>query len=443
MTVNFNKSLLAIICKIASALLSFVYIWFVTKILTIEDAGVFLYTFNLMLIIVQFSRAGTESSMIVSIASNNTSPVSISAAVYNTFFYVAIICFFVNSIVLFLAFWGFYDIYNDDSAFYVLKIFVVSSFVFAITQVLATYFQSVQSVIFQYWFLNIGISLLGSLFILFGYLYVGYVSVEFASLLFLISTVVLLLTILLARSFNSGHGFICSLRNMELKNFFKFTVSTLPYAPITFLTICMLWGSQILSAKWLSPAELAVCAVAVKIAYLTHFAHISLSALVMPSVAKVCAINRQDLILENTIRSNAISKIFSICVFIFYVLFGDYVLTAFGDEYAEGYLTVVIMSGCWVLISFIGPVNSILLMSKNTNFVMIALVISIFCTFSLSFMLIEELRLIGVAISTSVASIMLSILCAFRVRYLFGVSFYTISVNVKQINYIIRLIIKR
>nr|WP_282960280.1 polysaccharide biosynthesis C-terminal domain-containing protein [Pseudoalteromonas sp. NEC-BIFX-2020_015] len=103
------------------------------------------------------------------------------------------------------------------------------------------------------------------------------------------------------------------------------------------------------------------------------------------------------------------------------------ILFLFGKEYQNSYLVLVIFSFCWVLRSFVGPLGTILTMTKNlkglrTNLYMSALVI-----FSSCILLIPLYGAVGAAVSSLLGTVTMCITNAITVHRKLGIRFYTFN----------------
>lgn len=436
-----RKGSLALICKGLSAVGSFVFLWVVAKALEINEAGVFLYTYNLMLVIVQISRAGTEHSMVKELCNVNSRK-SEQVLVYQTLLYVLVMCTFALLLSYGLMTSNFIKVYAEGDSIKTFYVFIFISILFTMTQVFASFFQARQKIVYQYWSLNIGIVFVGSLaggILIFSDIETSY-EMSFATL---IAVVFVLLISLFGFYKNVSVMPEGSLLHSISKSFSGFVKVTAPYAPVTFLSILTVWGSQILSARWLSAYELAVLAVLMRFAYLVHFAHLSLTVLNTPVIATLYSSGRISELLGSTLKHNLVVKIFSFIMFSVFLAFGTVILGLFGDDYIVGYRALVFMAFSWMVVSFLGPVSSILLMTDNIKSIRFYIVFSISISLILAFSLIPEYRVYGVVYATSAGILIQAIMCAIKVYRLYGVCYVSPMVFREQLNFILSMLAKR
>ena len=63
-----KTSIAAIFSKVISALLTFLFLFLVARSISTQEAGIFLYSYSIMMILVQLARAGTDNSIIKQLA---------------------------------------------------------------------------------------------------------------------------------------------------------------------------------------------------------------------------------------------------------------------------------------------------------------------------------------------------------------------------------------
>jgi O-antigen/teichoic acid export membrane protein len=160
-----NKGVAALSCKLASAFFSFIFVLVVARLLSTDDAGVFLYSYTLMMILVQLSRAGTEHSLVKAL-SGQVTKIDTDVVIKKISIYVGLIALALMIIIISFAYSGIMEIYTDKDNLYTLYYFCATVLLFALCQILGSYFQTRLEVYSQYWAMNVGIVLLGSILVL-------------------------------------------------------------------------------------------------------------------------------------------------------------------------------------------------------------------------------------------------------------------------------------
>lgn len=431
-----SKIFAAVTCKVASAILTFLFTWSIAQLLTTADAGVFLYTYTVMMVLVQLSRAGTEHSMIKALSINESSQYGLNI-VKKIGLYVVLVSLCFSTLLLVIIEFEFIEIYLERENYMVLLCFLAVAICFAISQVIGTFFQSNSKVYKQYWAMAIGVSLSGCLVSLIVYYFQFNVTSYSFSLYFLVAVFIslcLCVSILAFDSFmsrsNRSASYTGKDASLSLKGLVKFT---LPYSQLAFITIIVQWGAALLSGGWLSEDELAVLSVCLRVGLLTNFFFLAFNALLAPRFAKLHNENRVNEIEDSSLLEVFLATVFSLFVFCIFVLFGKDILGAFGESYIDGYMLLLAISFAWLVRVFIGPVDIILLMTNKVKISRKNLIISSIFTLSLSLLLIPNFGLVGAAISAALSGASLSILNFISVRRLYGINYCSFSSLLKQI----------
>lgn len=416
----------AVLSKIISALFSFAFIWSVTQVLKPSDAGIFLYTYTIMMVLVQLSRAGSDNSM-VKILSSATSKLFSLRVVCSTVLYVSFVASILVSLYLIMVWMGLFPVYSSQESINTLFLFLVIVFLFSYCQILASYFQSRIKVYSQYWALGVGVSLAGVFVSLLFFLNEKDVGHYVYSLYFLFS-VLMVLVVSIVVFFKSLSSLDCVNDNAEKVYKFGFSEiigTTLPFASLAFINIIVQWGGQLLSGVWLSEDLLAVLSVAVRISMLVGFLFLAFSSLTAPIVASIFKNNRFNEIYALTGSYYVLTVLYSTIVFVFFLVAGDWVLNLFGSSYVSGYLSLIIMSSGWWIRSLFGPVGTILLMTDNVKVSRVNLYISGSVTLTIGVVFIDLYGIEGAALSTAVGGVTLSVLNYIMAKRRLNICYFT------------------
>ncbi|VVP27687.1 hypothetical protein PS900_04189 [Pseudomonas fluorescens] len=418
-----NKSVAALASKIASAGLSFVFLWTMARVMPAADAGVFLYTYSLMMILVQLSRAGTEHSIIKILNTTNDQQATFVITTKISF-YVFCICLILTLACLFGNVVAPLQIYESEAALKVLFAFCLVSLTFSVAQVLGSYFQARSEVYSQYWAMNVGLMLLGSSYALFNVVnYTQISAVHMGMILVLLSSTVLISCLVL---------FWISIKNLPRDKhvdvldeitFIRLGRQTLPYATITFLSISILWGAQISAGFWLGNVDLAILSVCMRLAVLVNFVHMTFEALLAPRIARLHSSGNLERLMRVTHIHAGISKAYAIIVLIVYFVYGKEILNSFGPEYKAGYVPLVTISLSWFVVTCFGPVNIIMLMTGHTKKFRTFLLISGVATIASSFALVPNFGVMGAVLSTSLGTLLLAVISSNEVYKIFRFSY--------------------
>lgn len=255
-----KTSIAAIFSKVISALLTFLFLFLVARSISTQEAGIFLYSYSIMMILVQLARAGTDNAIIKQLAHKKSASEHknvITQTGLFVFFTSIILCL----IMALLSFFNMFPIYESELARFVLYSFLIITLIFSFIQVLASYFQSQVMVYSQYWSLGLGVSFAGVVACLAVYwmnLNVLYLSVFFIILCFFVA-----LSCLVIFSFKLNKLPIENdVKDFNKLNFKRTLTYTLPYTAIAFIMIIIQQGGALLSGFWLTETELALISVA-------------------------------------------------------------------------------------------------------------------------------------------------------------------------------------
>lgn len=416
----------AVICKVGSAALSFIFIWSLAQILAPDDAGVFLYSYTLMMVLVQFSRAGTEHSMIKWLSGDIDQKTTL-AIVGRTLIYVVVISIILVSSLLLVAKFGVLKVYGDETSYNVLMYFSGITIAFAIAQVFGSYFQSRAQIYLQYWCLGIGIALVGCLVSLVGVITETKISAQNYSHYFFLAVMAFVVSTLLAFFYVLRRNARLSLetvKNFEhdrtLRGLIKFTA---PFSILAFIHITVQWSAQLISGVWLSDTDLAILSIAVRLATLVSFIFLAFNALLAPRISRLYDSGNTELIVKDSALLTSVGTIYAIALTLIYILFGKIILGAFGEVYVQGYLALLFLSVAWLIRVVMGPVGTILLMTGHVHVSKVNLYWSAFISIILAVVLIPVLEMLGAVLATALGGILLSTLNYWSLKRVSGIDY--------------------
>jgi O-antigen/teichoic acid export membrane protein len=427
-----SRSFSALFCKITSALLSFVFMWLVTQSLDINDAGLFLYSYSLMMILVQLSRAGTEHSMLRQLGKNITFS-SVKNITNKIIFYVIFASLLLTSLLVLITQFDFFEVYKGEDNKFVLYCFCLITVFFSVTQVFSTYFQTKYEIYSQYWTLNIGLVLIGSLFFITLEVVGLDTSVKWTSFfLVLVSLFVLCTSFFLF--FRSVYKIKANLSYTTIPTSFLEVIKfTFPYSILAFMYISVQWGGHFLSSIWLDEKELGLLSVAIRISILVSFVFLAFSSLIAPKIVFLIETNAAEKIYRTSLKNISISSLLGLFICTLFVIFGEFFLGLFGDAYKSAYAILVILSFGNLIRVLFGPVDTIIMMAGRVKVMRKNLYISAFVSLFSSILLIPIYGSVGAACSLFISS---SLLCYLNARYVksnFSIEYFSKSSLVEQV----------
>jgi len=428
-----NNSVAAVLCKVLSAILTLIFTWSVAVVLSIEEAGIFLYTYTVMMVLVQLSRAGTEHSIIKWLSGDNAA-VSYFRIIRKITFYVFVMSVLFSVFYYTLVKLNVFDAYSTTMAVNTLVCFIGVVICFSVLQVLGSYFQSQGQVYRQYWCMSIAISLVGCAVSLISYLSTTPINVYDFSLLFLDGSIICLLLAIVfcyfsLRNTKSTNTEIKSRYDETLWGLIKFTF---PFSILAFITIIIQWGSSIISGVWLIEGDLALLAISIRLGVLVNFIFLAFNSLLAPKFSSLYEQGDTSLFQEKSDVLVAISSAFSIGLFLFYAFFGSYILSLFGELYTKAYIPMLVISFCWMLRVIIGPVDVVLLMTNNVKVSRRNLLIASVLSVVLSFSLIPLIGVMGAAVAAGISGLSLSLLNNASASSLFNVNYCNVKSLARQ-----------
>lgn len=425
-----RKAFAAILCQVGSAILTFTFIWSVAKILPANEAGVFLYTYTVMMVLVQLSRAGTENSMIrwLSVESDVK---SLFAVTLKTFLYIAFTSALLTALFLAIAKSGVLEVYKSKSAYNTLICMSGVTIIFATCQVLGSYFQSKSEIYSQYWCLAIGVSVTGCLTSVTSSLLQPDLDSYGLSLYFLYGNIVFLIIctslflLSLKRTKNSDQE--KKQKESYDKSFFGLIIYTAPFAFLSFLNISIQWGGQLISGAWLSESELAVLSVAIRLSTLISFVYVAFNSILAPRISRQYDSEETSSIHDSSIPLVAASSLYALILVAIFVIFGRPLLGLFGDIYVAGYIPLLILSFSWLVRVILGPAGTILLMTGNVRISKRNLCYSAVISIILAGTLTPLLGINGASLSTALGGMFLYTLNYISVKRIFGIDYLSPS----------------
>lgn len=428
-----SKSVAALISKVLSAGMTFIFLFLIAKAVDTNSAGVFLYSYGLMMILVQLSRAGTDNAIIKLLASSNRR-LEHKVIVNNTLLFVTALSLCLSLIALSISYTGFLPVYESYNARLVLWLFIGVTLAFTVMQVFASYFQSQAMVYSQYWSLGLGVSVAGCITCIVAYL-LEWRLVDM-SLGFLICVIITLASSLLIYIRGLRGVSECHTGNAEtpIPNFQDMLKTTLPFTGVAFIMILIQQGGAFLSGIWLSNEQLALVSIAFRVSTLVGFLFVAFCALLAPRISKSFEANNIQDIHDHSIKQVFASNLFAIFLFLFFIIFGQQLLTLFGAEYAQAHLALIIFSFCWVCRSVAGPVGTILTMTKNLKALRVNLYISAAVIVLSAVVAIPEYGVFGAALSSLCGTLIMCVLNVYQVKNRLGISFISMHSFKMQIN---------
>ena len=162
--------------------------------------------------------------------------------------------------------------------------------------------------------------------------------------------------------------------------------------------------------------------VAVQMAMVVSFTLIGLNQAVAPLVAERCDSNRSQELQYSLLRATNFATAGSLLIVMALVLFGPIVLAAFGPEFSDSYLPMIILAVGQLLNVASGPVGTLLSMSRHERLVGFGMAVSVVCNIVLNYLLIPLYGVNGAAIATAVSVGVWNVLLVIFAKRILGIN---------------------
>lgn len=213
-------------------------------------------------------------------------------------------------------------------------------------------------------------------------------------------------------------------KNIHLSNvdYQEAVRTTLPLWMVVIAQQLNQWGAQFISSVHVAEDELALLAIATRIALLVPMILTAVNMVVSPKFAAFFHrgdIEKTEEILTKSLKLLAAVSIF---VFLFMVLFADNVLAIFGPQYiaAAGLLSILV---CGQLVNALtGPSGKLLMMSRFEKDVRNSSIIVTIVGLILALVLVSMYGVYGAAISTAMTIAIQNIAFAYIVNHRLGIN---------------------
>ena len=434
-----SPSIRAVFYKVISSLASLLFVWAVAFYLSVQSAGVVLYFYTMIMVVVQFSRAGTEYGVIKKSALTETEDNA------SMFLYVLLIvsCLAVVISLLYAAIAYFQGLYSlGDSSFWCLVFLLLGAVFFSLNQILATCYQLSRYIFMQYFYLNIGcVSLSIIVWVVYSEFSGGFEAVELCCIFFMSNFVMCVFAFFHCKLHKSFSALSVGFDGFKVKvvELVKFIF---PYSVVAFLTITIQWGAALLSGSWLNEEELGVLSIVIRVATFSIFGFLAINTYMSPRLSKLSCFNHKE-ILAVAGPFSLVSPFFCASFIVFFLLFGKFFLGLLGESYIQAYEYVLVVTLFWLGRVLLGPVDVILLMTGHVDVNKRNLIISGVVSMLLGVILISQYGLWGAIFALSFSRFILSVLNSFNVFKIYGLSFLAPSSLMYSVKELQGIYIKR
>ncbi|WP_434037250.1 MATE family efflux transporter [Formosa sp. 4Alg 33] len=184
----------------------------------------------------------------------------------------------------------------------------------------------------------------------------------------------------------------------SIKNIF---IVSLPMAVSALSLLLMQSIDSFFIIKYYSYAELAYYAIAIKLTVLITVVLTSINTVIAPEISKSYFENNFVNLKEVIYKSSRINFIFTIPLLLILVVFSDFILNMFGENYVVAKVALIVLCVGQFVSSYCGSVGLYLNMTGKQKQFFLLLLISLALNFLLNFILIPKYGINGAAISSS------------------------------------------
>jgi len=244
--------------------------------------------------------------------------------------------------------------------------------------------------------------------------------------------ITLLIQITIALSLYSMRGIkLAEWKNVRLKNvdYQEVYRTSLPLWMIIIAQQLNQWGAQFISSVHVAEAELALLAIATRIALLVPMLLTAVNMVVSPKFAALY--HKGEIQKTEEVLANSLKLLAAVCtsIFLVIIIFGSNVLEIFGKQYVEAASLLSILVCGQLVNGLTGPCGKLLIMSgfekdvRNTS--MIVTVIGLL----LALVLVAKYGVYGAAVSTAFTIATQNIAIAYIVNHRLQISLLRIYSN--------------
>lgn len=367
-----NKFFTTFSIKLLSAFIAFALQYYITQIFSTEDVGLYFIgfaIFNFCIIIFSFGLHKSVMKLSAHFFSKsliNELKYSLTYGLKNQlkFTFSFSIIFLVGIIIL-----NKID-FIQNNLFELLFFFIISIPFSSVLLLFSEFYKSTKNPNLSVFFWNLGLNLIVLLFLF----YFSEISVKMLPILYLISSSILILFILI---FSNKFIFY---KNLLVSKQRQSIVKSFNYSRVQFFisNLCeqlKRWGPIIVLSIFISPDRIAIFTISYNIALIMMLVLFASNTIIIPYISQNFSTGK---IIELEIIINRFINLTSlVClpIFLLFLIFNFEILSLFGEDYTEGTQMLVILSFSVFIEVIFGPVGLTLQVCneektfKNTNII--------------------------------------------------------------------------
>lgn len=403
-------SVLSLLSKVVSALITVIFTLVITNLLPPDEAGTYLFFITLVLIISNLSRFGIDKHIVKTLSTEEIT-YSDRVKIINSFtslatftlitssLYSFIVYFFIKPITL-LAFTNFE--LNDVSYGLIAIPF------YTVCLLVANYYQVVKKSSIYILSLNFFQQASTLLLITLVYFNTNNVSLEDVVSCYIVGCLIssLYLSISFVKRYSEGiKKFRPSLNIIKIS-----ITSSFPLFVVVIFNLTLNWSTQIILAYHNTPTEVSIYTVSLRLVMLISFILVAVNSVTAPKYAFYFKRNDLKSIKSVYKISLFLSLSFSIVTSLFYIILGRDLLGFFGETYIASYEILLVMMIGQIVNVLTGSVSYLLQMKGDYKKVMFINIVAGIVSLPLGLLLISFYGIYGAAIAYSLSISFLNLL---------------------------------
>lgn len=162
--------------------------------------------------------------------------------------------------------------------------------------------------------------------------------------------------------------------------------------------------ADILMLGWMkADADVGIYNAAARFSDLAAFALLILTPIIAPSLSRLFALNEKEKLQQLVSKAAKANFIFALMVTVFLIIWGNFPLKIFGDEFTAGYYAMLLLCGGQLITTFAGPAGNILLMTGFEKLAFYSGLAGTIINITLNLVLIPRYGINGAAAATAVS----------------------------------------
>ena len=404
-----QKAIKAFSLRASGYLFGFLFTWFMAYYLGAELQGIFALAFIFMAVGSMVSKIGLDTSLVKWIA--NSEP-GYRFPIYNR----SLLITFFNAVVIatLLYFSASYigRMYDKPNVVTSIRIAAVAMPFYAVIDIIGAYYKGLQRIGRFAFFVQFAKFFGAFVCIVLLYKFIT-PSTELPITAYLIASLIIALIGILIIRREQRQSKVVEVKSAPVR---RMLTESYPMMISSAIVLLMGWSDVFILGFYVSEGEIGVYSTAIKIATLVSFVYNAIATTITPKIA-IYFLKNEDQKLRKLIRMGAnLTFIVSLPIFLILVLFPDFFLSLFGQEYLIGRRVLQILLIAQLTNSLTGPVGPIFQMTGNQKLLQHYITISLAINIIVSLLLVSNWGMEGVAIGSALGMITWNILGAIYLK---------------------------